>query len=527
MKPKFMKGAMCALLVLMLMITPLMAFASTQPGGTVTPEQRQAQQRHYELWQQNQETPLRVVRIAKLFVVQPDFDDFARLEGYFEAYVFATELLGARVEVVNTIIACNAAIRNDTSVLFTTEVARANELARLFRNVDRDGNPYDLIADRNAGRIDGLVVFSDSYHTAAAGFQSGLRGVESLEMGPWCQYYQGTVTSIGGNPSYEGLDITLPIVILYDNLLHGPTHFLESASQLYGHSWLDMFESLNMTHFGSVEHAQVGWATTNFTDNCADRLRARLGSGPVPANYTNPSNPEFWRDPDHPVFSITGGRANNQVRREMALWNMMRAFGQPGFNADGWPTDPVVWLYGVVPFESYIPGFVEVNGRYYHPDEHDYLYRWLPAIRRGETNVPRYFGVDRAPVAANPNPPSANPPTTGLTLWLQGRNITPSNAPPFINEDGRTMVPLRPISENMDADVSWDRGTSTATITRPGLVITFTAGSNVMRLNGVAVQMDTVPVIIDGYMRVPIRFVAEAFGLTPRHDRDTRQIHLD
>ena len=86
--------------------------------------------------------------------------------------------------------------------------------------------------------------------------------------------------------------------------------------------------------------------------------------------------------------------------------------------------------------------------------------------------------------------------------------------PPFIYK-GRTMVPLRFISEGFGADVEWDPVVRVATITfsnEEKVVIKVSPGSNVASLNGKAYIMDVEPVIKEGRIFVPIRFVAEAFG---------------
>ncbi|HDN85065.1 MAG TPA: copper amine oxidase N-terminal domain-containing protein, partial [Candidatus Aerophobetes bacterium] len=86
--------------------------------------------------------------------------------------------------------------------------------------------------------------------------------------------------------------------------------------------------------------------------------------------------------------------------------------------------------------------------------------------------------------------------------------------PPFIHK-GRTMVPLRFISEGFGADVEWDPVVRVATITfsnEKEVVMKVSPDSNVASLNGKPYIMDVEPVIKEGRIFVPIRFVAEAFG---------------
>jgi len=79
---------------------------------------------------------------------------------------------------------------------------------------------------------------------------------------------------------------------------------------------------------------------------------------------------------------------------------------------------------------------------------------------------------------------------------------------PFIS-DGRTFIPLRFVSENMGADVSWDGRTKTATITSGANKAEFKLGDKFMRLNGSSFDMEVSPVLINGRTYVPVRVLAE------------------
>ena len=55
------------------------------------------------------------------------------------------------------------------------------------------------------------------------------------------------------------------------------------------------------------------------------------------------------------------------------------------------------------------------------------------------------------------------------TAYVNGTTII-LDSPPFIGEDGRTMVPVRFIADTMGADIGWDAATLTVTITPPDAV---------------------------------------------------------
>lgn len=80
--------------------------------------------------------------------------------------------------------------------------------------------------------------------------------------------------------------------------------------------------------------------------------------------------------------------------------------------------------------------------------------------------------------------------------------------------NGRTFVPLRFIAEKMGTDVVWDSSTSRIDITRAGTKLELTLGSKQIKVNGKLHEIDIAPFAEQGRSLVPIRFVSEYLGLT-------------
>jgi hypothetical protein len=89
---------------------------------------------------------------------------------------------------------------------------------------------------------------------------------------------------------------------------------------------------------------------------------------------------------------------------------------------------------------------------------------------------------------------------------------------PFI-ADGRTMVPLRLISEAFDAEVDWDGATRTVSVTRGSM--SFSLMLDVPLPN----NMGT-PVLQEGRTFVPVAFVAESLGATVNWDGATQTVTI-
>ena len=98
---------------------------------------------------------------------------------------------------------------------------------------------------------------------------------------------------------------------------------------------------------------------------------------------------------------------------------------------------------------------------------------------------------------------------------------------PFVNESGRTMVPVRAITEAFGAEVSWDGDANAATIIRGEDKIVLTIDKNTALLNGKEITLDSAPVIKAGRTFVPLRFIGEAFGYNINYVASTKQIVID
>ncbi|CAM2974418.1 trypsin-like peptidase domain-containing protein [Paenibacillus sediminis] len=92
------------------------------------------------------------------------------------------------------------------------------------------------------------------------------------------------------------------------------------------------------------------------------------------------------------------------------------------------------------------------------------------------------------------------------------------NVVPFV-KNGRTLVPLRFVSESLEANVVWNGKTSTATITSTGKVINITPGRSVLLINNKNYPLDAAAEYKEGRIFVPLRAISEAFGKEVFFDR--------
>ncbi|MEG6523030.1 copper amine oxidase N-terminal domain-containing protein [Desulfotomaculum sp. 1211_IL3151] len=102
-----------------------------------------------------------------------------------------------------------------------------------------------------------------------------------------------------------------------------------------------------------------------------------------------------------------------------------------------------------------------------------------------------------------------------------------SDVKPFVNADGRTMLPIRAIAEALGADVKWDDATQTATLTLGTRVVEVTLGQNSILVDGVPIPMDTAAASKDGRTVLPLRAVSEAMGADVGWDPATSTVKLN
>ena len=86
------------------------------------------------------------------------------------------------------------------------------------------------------------------------------------------------------------------------------------------------------------------------------------------------------------------------------------------------------------------------------------------------------------------------------------------DAAPYIDQNNRTMVPIRFVAEAIGAKVDYDSASGEVTITDQQNVVVLKIGANSYTLNGKTVVMDTEAANVDGRAMLPLRAVAEALG---------------
>ncbi|MCT4612050.1 MAG: stalk domain-containing protein [Clostridia bacterium] len=107
------------------------------------------------------------------------------------------------------------------------------------------------------------------------------------------------------------------------------------------------------------------------------------------------------------------------------------------------------------------------------------------------------------------------------------KNRRPSfDADPIVKE-GRTLVPVRAISEMLDAEVKWDAETESVIIKKGEKEIVLPINKRKIRVNGEEKETEVAAAIEKSRTFVPLRFISENLDAKVGWDDETRMITID
>ncbi|PKM57959.1 MAG: hypothetical protein CVU98_03490 [Firmicutes bacterium HGW-Firmicutes-3] len=110
-------------------------------------------------------------------------------------------------------------------------------------------------------------------------------------------------------------------------------------------------------------------------------------------------------------------------------------------------------------------------------------------------------------------------------VFFKNRDVK-FDTPPVIKE-GRTLIPVRAITEAMGAAVTWNSEEKLVTIVKDDQTIVFDLLNNITYVNGVEATIDVPAGVMNNRTMVPLRFIAENLGLKVVWDEDAQTIEVD
>lgn len=118
----------------------------------------------------------------------------------------------------------------------------------------------------------------------------------------------------------------------------------------------------------------------------------------------------------------------------------------------------------------------------------------------------------------------AAPAAAAITLVVNGKALSPDVPPQLV--EGRTVVPLRFIGEALNMEVLWDDQLQAAVLRSEGLSITLPVGQREAIVNGKVVTLDVPAITIEGRTMVPVRFISEQLGARVGWDGENQVVSI-
>jgi len=110
------------------------------------------------------------------------------------------------------------------------------------------------------------------------------------------------------------------------------------------------------------------------------------------------------------------------------------------------------------------------------------------------------------------------------TADVNGRDVKLDSSAQIVG--GRTMLPLRFIGETLGCDVGWYPDEKRIELDRNGFLIKLWIGKDTAEVDGETVKLDQPPQIISGRTVVPVRFISESFGAKVEWIDETKTVKI-
>jgi trimeric autotransporter adhesin len=111
------------------------------------------------------------------------------------------------------------------------------------------------------------------------------------------------------------------------------------------------------------------------------------------------------------------------------------------------------------------------------------------------------------------------------TMTVNGTKL-PMDVTPLI-KDGTTYVPVRYVMDAFGGTAGWDAATKRIMVLRGSKVLELTLGNKEFLLNGKRQSAEVAPLVLSGRTLVPLRLVSEQLGLTVKWAQETKTVTIE
>ncbi len=111
-----------------------------------------------------------------------------------------------------------------------------------------------------------------------------------------------------------------------------------------------------------------------------------------------------------------------------------------------------------------------------------------------------------------------------ISIYIYGEKLVTDVPAAVVN--GRVLAPFRPVFESLGAEVTWDYDLNMAVAHRGNKEIELIINSRVAWVDKQEMKLEVAPMIISGRTMVPVRFISETLGEPVRWDESTRTVYI-
>lgn len=116
--------------------------------------------------------------------------------------------------------------------------------------------------------------------------------------------------------------------------------------------------------------------------------------------------------------------------------------------------------------------------------------------------------------------------TPTITLYVNNKEVPTTSMSP-VQMDGRVLVPTREVFEAMGATVHWEGKKQTVTVKYKTTTIVLKVDEKTVLVNGKNVTLDVPAKVINGKVMIPIRFVSENIGMKVVWDNVNKAVWIN
>lgn len=112
-----------------------------------------------------------------------------------------------------------------------------------------------------------------------------------------------------------------------------------------------------------------------------------------------------------------------------------------------------------------------------------------------------------------------------ITIKIDGMKMTPKDMP-AVAIDGRTMLPMRQIAQELGCEVVWNEAAQQVYVVNDDYTLVFEINKNIGFKNGKEFTMDVPPMIVNDRTMLPVRALATALDLEITWDDPSRTVSI-